>query len=75
MSGLAGGRVAGATRQVGKKQKEKKADPFQNRKGRAPSLVEFYLWIEMIALAKFTSLEDKPRGFGWPPATQNRPSH
>jgi hypothetical protein len=35
-----------------KRKKEKKADPFQNRKGRAPLRLEFNLQVEMIAFAE-----------------------
>jgi hypothetical protein len=44
-----------------RKQKEKKADPFQDRKGRAPSLVEFQLQVELIALPRLpTSMKTSP---------------
>ena len=50
-----------------KRRKEKKADPFQNRKGRAPSLPKFRVQTEMIAFADFAAPR-KPPGFSWPPA-------
>jgi hypothetical protein len=62
-------------RRARKGKREKKADPFQNRKGRAPSMAELHTWIAVSVCPEFSAAREKPPGFSWPPArwrTQER---
>ena len=53
-----------------KRKQEKKSDPFQNRKGRAPSLLKFQIEIKMIAFAKDANSNKNPAdSVGHPPPT------
>jgi hypothetical protein len=53
---------------VRKGKREKKADPFQNRKGRAPSITELRVWIVVSVYPEFSAAREKSPGFSWPPA-------